>query len=316
MQAYEVSALAAQEKEQRKKEERVTKLWTKLIQGLRIRERISAQYATPGASTTVVVPNGEVSLGNIMYETVCSLFGQSDEEGGFDVDGAEETTAVRGTAVRSLADTSRRGGPPQTFKPVEDSDSVRVTQNPLVAPVRAGSDDDDDDLEEIIPSMVGFDDSVPSGLSTPVLHSNGNGTMSGNGNGSAKRIPKSLSEFAAARRVLEAQERVASSTLSDSSAFSDAVPSPDPSPAPSARPMRPARTRTSTATATPKRASRKRPRRQSSASSASEPGEDYAPSKAQATPRPAARSKAVASAPASDRVLRTRSSTRKSMREE
>lgn len=56
--AYEVSAQAAEEKEQRKKEERVIKLWTKIIQGLRIRDRLKSQYAEGTAE--VVLPNTDV----------------------------------------------------------------------------------------------------------------------------------------------------------------------------------------------------------------------------------------------------------------
>ena len=56
--AYEVSAQAAEEKEQRKKEERVIKLWTKIIQGLRIRDRLKSQYAE--GTVEVVLPNTDV----------------------------------------------------------------------------------------------------------------------------------------------------------------------------------------------------------------------------------------------------------------
>ncbi|KAF8312462.1 Rad4-domain-containing protein [Clavulina sp. PMI_390] len=66
--AYEASAQAAQEKEQRKRQERVIKLWTKIIQGLRIRDRIEKQYGSnPDATTTVAIPVNEVSYPVWLY---------------------------------------------------------------------------------------------------------------------------------------------------------------------------------------------------------------------------------------------------------
>lgn len=59
MKAYEASAQAAEEKERRKKEERVIKLWTKIIRGLRIRDRLKSQYAE--GTTQVLLPDANVS---------------------------------------------------------------------------------------------------------------------------------------------------------------------------------------------------------------------------------------------------------------
>jgi len=68
--AYEASAQAAEEKERRKKEDRVIKLWTKIIQGLRIRDRLKSQYAEGTAK--IVLPNGEVN--DVMFFS-CRLTG-------------------------------------------------------------------------------------------------------------------------------------------------------------------------------------------------------------------------------------------------
>jgi hypothetical protein len=57
--AYGASAQAAEEKERRKKEERVVRLWTKIIQGLRIRDRLKSQYAE--GTTKVLLLNADVS---------------------------------------------------------------------------------------------------------------------------------------------------------------------------------------------------------------------------------------------------------------
>ena len=45
-QAYWESAAAAEERERAKKEERALKRWTKLINGLRVRARLQAEYGT------------------------------------------------------------------------------------------------------------------------------------------------------------------------------------------------------------------------------------------------------------------------------
>lgn len=60
MEAYEASALAAEEKEKKKKEERVIKLWTKIIHGLRIRERLKSQYKKEGGDGGEGVEKGGV----------------------------------------------------------------------------------------------------------------------------------------------------------------------------------------------------------------------------------------------------------------
>lgn len=44
MDAYEQSAQAAEEREKIKKEERALKRWVKLINGLRVRRRLEAEY--------------------------------------------------------------------------------------------------------------------------------------------------------------------------------------------------------------------------------------------------------------------------------
>lgn len=49
--AYWESAQDAEEKERIKREERVIKRWTRLVQGLRIRQRLQEQYADKPSST-------------------------------------------------------------------------------------------------------------------------------------------------------------------------------------------------------------------------------------------------------------------------
>lgn len=44
MDAYEESALAAEERERIKREERALKRWVKLMNGLRVRRRLQAEY--------------------------------------------------------------------------------------------------------------------------------------------------------------------------------------------------------------------------------------------------------------------------------
>lgn len=53
MDAYEESAQAAEERERIKKEERALKRWAKLMNGLRVRRRLQAEY---GQSDNVSPP--------------------------------------------------------------------------------------------------------------------------------------------------------------------------------------------------------------------------------------------------------------------
>jgi hypothetical protein len=60
MDAYREAEADRVEQERHKKRERVLKRWTRLVQGLRIRQRLQAQYAGPapkGATITVDVVN-------------------------------------------------------------------------------------------------------------------------------------------------------------------------------------------------------------------------------------------------------------------
>lgn len=51
-QAYWEAEQHAEEKTRAKREERVVKHWTRLIQGLRVRQRLRAQYATKAGEET------------------------------------------------------------------------------------------------------------------------------------------------------------------------------------------------------------------------------------------------------------------------
>ena len=63
MKAYWESAQDAEEKERIKREERVLKRWTRLVQGLRIRKRLQEQYANRPSNSQPQhgVDNREVS---------------------------------------------------------------------------------------------------------------------------------------------------------------------------------------------------------------------------------------------------------------
>lgn len=57
IQAYWKSAQAAEEKERQKKQERVIKHWSSLVQGLRVRKRLDEQYLQKGPESGEVSEN-------------------------------------------------------------------------------------------------------------------------------------------------------------------------------------------------------------------------------------------------------------------
>lgn len=73
IEAYEASAQAAEEKEKKKKEERVIKLWTKIVQGLRIRERLKTQYKNDGEGEAVSEEKGGVVVAIAEVSPNCVL---------------------------------------------------------------------------------------------------------------------------------------------------------------------------------------------------------------------------------------------------
>lgn len=74
MDAYEQSAQAAEEREKIKKEERALKRWVKLINGLRVRRRLEAEY---GQSDNVSYFDHQLppsySAPNVHIHTVSSI---------------------------------------------------------------------------------------------------------------------------------------------------------------------------------------------------------------------------------------------------
>lgn len=200
-------------------------------------------------------------------------------------------------------------------------ESARI-RNPLTDPrtLPPESDSNDDDLEEIAPLPLTYNygagkDAVPESTAADTgvqILTNGNGL---------KAVPKSMSEFAATRRMEEAQD----STPTISEAEAEPEPeeddgkgmkssSPEATPHPAQRrastrprPTKPPRASHS-ATAAIRKSTKRRRRESSSPSEMDSGAEDFHPSAKTIGARRSGRAKVVAAVPKSDRVLRNRKS--------
>lgn len=206
-------------------------------------------------------------------------------------------------------------------------ESARI-QNPLTDPrsLQPESDSNDDDLEEIAPLPLTYNNGVGKEMvpESTAVDTGLQGLKNGNG---IKAVPKSMSEFAASRRMEQAQE--SASTISEAEMEMEMEPEPEqddngkeikssspeatPPPAPKRTSTRSRATkppRVSSSTTTVARKSNKRRRRESSSPSEMDSGaEDFQPSAKPIVARRSGRAKVVAVAvPKSDRVLRERKS--------
>lgn len=162
---------AAAEKEQEKRQQAVLKRWTKLVQGLRIRQRMREEYGAQGAGTPSLRDAGS-----------SSAVARGDGDEGGDEDGTQLATATAGGFLTSVEDVIQPYSLPRPAHAVFSSPPRSPIPSGRASPAPVGpaspaspfadaawyNDDDEDEEEDVVeePRLPTEDLDVDTGASS------------------------------------------------------------------------------------------------------------------------------------------------------